>query len=191
MSVFHESIFKTYLNGLVETAKRRDAREESFYPVLADFLRDFASATGHKNVHVTVQPRPTEGGNPDFRVWDGQEAIVGYIEAKPPHENLDKIEGTQQLRRYLDTFPNVILTNFSEFRLYRNGRRVETALLARPVVIFELQSPPPLHDPQGTAELLELFFSFSLPPSFNAKDLAVALAKRTRLLRDAVLNDLK
>jgi len=191
LSVFHESIFKTYLNGLVETAKRRDAREESFYPVLADFLRDFASATGHKNVHVTVQPRPTEGGNPDFRVWDGQEAIVGYIEAKPPHENLDKIEGTQQLRRYLDTFPNVILTNFSEFRLYRNGRRVETALLARPVVIFELQSPPPLHDPQGTAELLELFFSFSLPPSFNAKDLAVALAKRTRLLRDAVLNDLK
>ncbi|RLD99275.1 MAG: DNA methyltransferase, partial [Aquificota bacterium] len=123
-------IFKSYLKGLVEMAKRGDAREESFYPVLATLMENFAAATGHKNFHVTIQPRPTEGGNPDFRVWDGQEAIVGYIEAKSPQENLDKMEGTEQIRRYLATFPNVILTNFSEFRLFRNGHRVKTALLA-------------------------------------------------------------
>jgi len=79
--VAHEKLFKDYLKGLVETAQRGDAREESFYPVLATFIENFATATGRKNLHVTIQPRPTEGGNPDFRVWDGQGEIVGYIEA--------------------------------------------------------------------------------------------------------------
>jgi hypothetical protein len=38
--------------------------------------------------------------------------IVGYIEAKDPStENLDSIETTEQRKRYLATFPNLILTN--------------------------------------------------------------------------------
>ncbi len=42
---------------------------------------------------MTIQPRPTEAGNPDFRVWDGTSRIVGYIEAKPPTEELlDRID---------------------------------------------------------------------------------------------------
>jgi hypothetical protein len=191
LPVAHERLFKDYLNGLAETAQKGDAREESFYPVLATFIKNFATATGHKNLHVTIQPKPTEGGNPDFRVWDGQGEIVGYIEAKPPQENPDKIESTPQLKRYLSTFPNLILSNFLEFRLYRNGQRVKSSLLAQPVIVHGLKTTPPLHDPANTAQLLEQFLDFSLPPSLTAKDLAVALAKRTRFLRDIVLEELK
>ncbi len=74
-----------------------------------------------KNIHITPQPKKTEAGNPDFRIWDGKQHITGYIEAKDPSiENLDRIEDTEQLKRYLHTFPNLILTNFVGFRLYRN-----------------------------------------------------------------------
>lgn len=50
--------------------------------------------------------RPWSVGNPDFRIWDGKQHIVGYIEAKAPTtENLDLIERSEQLKRYRNTFP--------------------------------------------------------------------------------------
>lgn len=187
----YKKLFNAYLKGLVETAQKGDAREESFYSALAGLLESFATATGRKNLHVTIQPKPTEAGNPDFRVWDGQGEIVGYIEAKIPQENLDKIEGTEQLRRYVDTFPNVVLTNFLEFRLYRKGQRIQSFLLAQPAVVHQLGTVPPLHDPKGVADLLEHFLDFSMPPSPSAEDLAIALANRARFLRGIVLEELK
>ena len=128
-----ETLFKTYLKHLVVSAQQGDAREESFYPVLADMLKEMANSTGRPHVHVTTLPRPTKGGNPDFRLWNGKDRIIGYIEAKKPtEERLDVIEASEQLKRYRSTFPNLILTNFLEFRLYRNGEREQTVLATRP-----------------------------------------------------------
>jgi hypothetical protein len=52
--------------------------------------------------------------------------ITGYIEAKKPGTNLDQVETTDQLKRYLKTFPNLILTDFYEFRLYGKGKLIKT-----------------------------------------------------------------
>jgi len=76
------SPFKPYLQALAETARRGDAREESFYPALSELLTAVAAAAGRADVHVTTQPRPTDAGNPDFRVWNGTDRIIGYIEAR-------------------------------------------------------------------------------------------------------------
>ena len=126
-------MFNKYLRKLTQIVRTGDAREESFYPTLKDLLQEFAQATGHSHISVTVLPRPTEAGNPDFRVWDGVGHIVGYIEAKTPSTDLSKVEFSEQLERYLATFPNLILTNFLEFWLYRDGRRIGAAQLARGV----------------------------------------------------------
>ena len=115
-------MLKSYLKQIADTSNRGDAREESFYPVLSDLFKAYAEATDKKNIQITTLPKKTEAGNPDFRVWDGNQHIVGYIEAKAPTvDYLDQTETTDQLKRYLHTFPNLILTNFFEFRLYRNG----------------------------------------------------------------------
>ena len=112
-------MLKTYFKEIFEVAKRGDATEESYYSCLKKLFENYAVSKNKKRVHVTTVPRKTEAGNPDFRVWDGKQHIVGYIEAKAPSvEYLDKIESTNQLKRYLHTFPNLILTNFFEFRLY-------------------------------------------------------------------------
>ncbi|MCK4237091.1 MAG: DNA methyltransferase, partial [Candidatus Krumholzibacteria bacterium] len=133
------SVFKRYLRNLSEVALRGDAREESFYSSLKDLLEQVSQQTGRADVHVTTLPKRTEAGNPDFRLWNGTDRIVGYIEAKnPTEERLDEIENSEQLRRYLGTFPNLILTNFLEFRLYRNGERVESVLAARPYILNRL-----------------------------------------------------
>jgi hypothetical protein len=186
-----QPLLKKYLQDLGEVAGRGDAREESFYAALSDLLAETARNTGRPHVQVTTLPRRTDAGNPDFRVWNGTDRIIGYIEAKrPAEEQLDVIEESEQLRRYRATFPNLILTNFLEFRLYRDGDRVDSVLLARPRVLHQLRTAPPLEKPAELAGLLERFLDFSLPKVFSAESLAVELAKRTRFLRDIVARQL-
>jgi hypothetical protein len=149
-------------------------------------LEDIADAQ-QQAIQVTVLPKKTEGGNPDFRIWDGSHQVIGYIEAKAPGTKLDQIETSEQLQRYLHTFPNLILTDFYEFRLYRQGVQIERALLARPFIAQKLKTKPPAEQVQALIHLLETFFSFALPPSMTAEDLARELAQRTRFLRDQVI----
>lgn len=93
----HKTRFKTYLENLRNVIRAGDAREESFYAALADLIRGVAQTAGYSGVQVTILPRPTEAGNPDFRVWDGSSRIVGYIEAKAPTEELlDRWEDSAQ-----------------------------------------------------------------------------------------------
>ena len=181
-------MLKTYLKNIAEIAGMGDAREESYYSALAKLLNEYAARAGKSGIHVTSLPKQTEAGNPDFRVWDGRQHIVGYIEAKAPTiENLDKIEYSDQLKRYLHTFPNLILTNFFEFRLYRNGELMGKVLIGRPFIVHALKTAPPVEKEDDFLSLLEKFFLFSLPKVNTAKTLAMELAKRTRFLRDEVI----
>lgn len=124
-----KTIFSQYANDLKEVALRGDAREESFYSSLSSLLANVAQSTGRTDVHVTTLPKSTEAGNPDFRLWNGTDRIIGYVEAKKPtEERLDEIEESEQLNRYRSTFPNLIPTNFLTFRLYRNGEMVGSVL---------------------------------------------------------------
>ena len=182
-----QTLFSPYLKNLAAVGRQGDAREESYYPALAQMLGEVARTTGRKEVHVTTLPRATEGGNPDFRLWNGADRIIGYIEAKKPtEERLDNIENSEQLKRYRSIFPNLILTNFLEFRLYRNGERIETVLTGRPFVLNALRTAPPLENPDELYALLDRFLDFALPRTADAESLAVELARRTRLLRDVI-----
>ncbi|MCK4446590.1 MAG: N-6 DNA methylase, partial [Candidatus Marinimicrobia bacterium] len=181
-------MLKTYLKKISEISIRGDAREESYYSVLKELIESYSEFKGKTKIHVTILPKKTEAGNPDFRIWDGKQHIVGYIEAKAPTiDNLDQIENTDQLKRYLNTFPNVILTNFFEFRLYRNGSLIDKTFVARPFIVHKLKTIPPVENESNFFELIEKFFSFSLPKVYNAKTLAIELAKRTRFLKDEVI----
>jgi hypothetical protein len=82
------------------------------------------------------------------------------------------VETSKQLQSYLGTFPNVILTDFYEFRLYRNGMLLKRALLARPFIAQTLKMKPPAEQVEALTHLFEIFFSFALPPFFTAEDLA-------------------
>ncbi len=184
-------MLKQYLQEIHNINSRGDAREESYYPILEELFKGYAESIGKKQIHITTLPKKTDAGNPDFRVWDGKQHIIGYIEAKAPAvEHLSQIEHSNQLKRYLHTFPNLILTNFFEFRLYRNGELVDKALIGRPYVVHKLKTVPPIEKEQDFLNLLEKFFSFSLPKVYDAKNLAIELAKRTRFLKDVIKEEL-
>jgi hypothetical protein len=180
-------MLKTYLDRILVTARLGDAREESYYSALEALLSEFAHSTNKKDAHVTTLPKKTDAGNPDFRIWDGKRRIIGYIEAKTPDKNLDDIEKTEQIKRYTTTFPNFILTNFFEFRLYKHGSCVSNVRIADPIAVHTLRGTPFVGADEEFENLLEKFFSFSLPSITSTETLAVELAKRTRFLRDEVI----
>ncbi|HRP93948.1 MAG TPA: N-6 DNA methylase [Ignavibacteriaceae bacterium] len=182
-------MIKNYLSNLFKSYQKGDAREESYYKHLADFISDFSESKRKKKIDVTILPKKTEAGNPDFRVWDGKQKIVGYIEAKDLGVNLDDVEDSEQLERYLSTFPNVILTNFTEFRLFRDGEKIDQVSITRPFVIKKLATAPPLEKEDKLFELLDKFLDFSIPKTYTAKTLAVELAKRTKFLKDEIVTE--
>jgi len=95
-----EELLEQYLKSLTNTFQRGDAREESYYTNLDELIKKMAAMLKVKNIDVTILPKKTEAGNPDFRIWDGKNHITGYIEAKDPSvTNLDYIEGTEQLKK--------------------------------------------------------------------------------------------
>ena len=179
-----------FIQRVTEIMQRGDAREETFYPALEALITSLGEELHSDAIDVTTLPKRTEAGNPDFRVWDGSHRITGYIEAKTPDSDLRKIEDSEQLQRYRNTFPNVILTDFFEYRLYKNGELADKVSIGRPYVAKKLGETPPLENIEEFQELFREFFSHSVPKSLRASSLAKELARRTRFLEHVIEREL-
>ncbi|MGA2316424.1 MAG: type ISP restriction/modification enzyme [Thermodesulfobacteriota bacterium] len=182
VATYFKDIHKIYTDG--------DFREESFYPSFKRLIEDCSKLyQSQVGVNVLAAPRKTDAGIPDFRIGkDGE--IIGYIEAKSPDTDLGEIEDSEQLKRYRDSLPNLILTNFLEFRLYRSGHPVDKVQVGRPFTLRSLKSPP---SPEKLDKFLELsgsFFSFSTPEIQKSSDLSVELAKKARFLEHILQEEL-
>nr|QNO50882.1 hypothetical protein CGMOHENL_00025 [Methanosarcinales archaeon ANME-1 ERB6] len=183
---FNKALRK-YFGEIYEIYAGGNFSEGSFYDCLKHFIKDSGRILGYSTFPF-VLPKRTEVGIPDFFVRKNGE-IIGHIEAKGVDKNLENFENTEQLKRYREFLPNLILTNFMEFRLYRDGTLVDKVEVGRQMDLqnfkFEMPSPQNLEAFYG---LLEKFFAFSTPEIRNSNDLSIALAKRTRLL-EGVLNE--
>jgi predicted helicase len=174
LTAYFKELHKIYVGG--------NFREESFYPSLKELIEKCAYLSPRFGVSgVLVQPRKTEAGIPDFLIRkDG--TIIGYIEAKSPDTNLRDVEESEQLKRYRSSLPNLILTNFLEFRIYRRGDITHQVEVGRQFTLNALNHPPVPEKLGLFFELLEKFFSFSIPEIRTSSDLSVELAKRARFL---------
>jgi len=180
-----------YLAAVAAQAKRGDAREESYYDALKALFVELGPQVSNAHTSLTVLPRETEAGNPDMRVWSDDQHVTGYVECKEPGEtNLDRVEASEQLQRYLGAFPNVILTNFLEFRLYRSGEALGSPVVIANGQLLGMGGRLPFQHEEEFRTLLKQFFDFALPQTYTAQTLAVALAVRTRYLKDQVVGQL-
>ncbi|MCK4403957.1 MAG: N-6 DNA methylase [candidate division Zixibacteria bacterium] len=182
LSSYFKEIHKIYIAG--------DFREESFYPALKKLIEECSQLFQRQaRANVLVLPKRTEAGIPDFRIGkDGE--IVGYVEAKTPDSNLNEIEDSEQLKRYRGSLPNLILTNFLEFRLYKQGDPTDKVEVGRRFTLQRLKHPPVPEKLGEFFELLEKFFSFSTPKIKKSSDLSIELAKRTRFLEHILQEEL-
>ncbi|HVR95713.1 MAG TPA: DNA methyltransferase, partial [Thermoanaerobaculia bacterium] len=186
------AILLAYLRRLFDIGQREEAREESYYSSLEELLLRYAASSGRPGARVTVIPKRTEGSVLDFQVWLGAAHGVGYVEAKRPGTDLDRTEKSEQVQRYLRTFPSLILTDFHEFRLYRGEEEIARARIAPRCMTDLLPRGSLDHEPDvvGGEELLalfDIFFRQGTPTrGWSASSLALALAGRARILASRI-----
>jgi len=104
----------TYINEVSEKYKTGRAGEHAYRSTFEKLIKSLDQKLG-----VINDPKRTEYGAPDFIFVRG-ELIAGYAETKDIDADLDKVEKTEQVKRYLG-YSNLILTNYLEFRFFRNG----------------------------------------------------------------------
>jgi len=170
--------FDVYRLSLEKALKRRDATEHTHRPALKKLLESLYPGTV-----ATNEPKRVKCGAVDIVVTKGA-ATTGFVEAKDVDDNLGKTEKGEQLKRYRAALPNLILTDYLEFRHYIDGRRVKTARLGTVGRGGRIK----LEDEGGAKvrALLEEFFAHEAPPPATATALAERLAGLAHNIRGVV-----
>lgn len=120
---------KQYASVLLEKLKTGHAREHAYRAPFEELIKSVCPfLTG-----IINDPKRSAHGAPDF-VFLKSDLTVGYAETKDLGDNLDKVEKSEQMERYYG-YSNIILTNYVEFRFFRNGEK-----WGEPIVIARLTS---------------------------------------------------
>ena len=170
---------RTYCNQIAQIHATGQATEHSYRPAFASLVE----ALGGNQVRALNEPSHIACGAPDFIV-EHNGVPTGHVECKDVSVHLDDVENDEQLRRYRDGLPNLILTNYLEFRWYTEGQRRETARLGH----LDQQNSIGFDraDAEQVSILFDGFFAADLPTINNPRELAERLAAKARLLRDGV-----
>ncbi len=118
---------QTYLKAVETLLKSGDAREHAYRPALQNLLQFLLP-----DILIINEPARVSCGAPDFVLRNTKTSIdVGYIEAKDIGKSLDHKGYDEQFERYRAKLPNLIITDYLEFRLYREGELKQTISIAK------------------------------------------------------------
>ena len=93
------------------TRSTGQATEHSYRP----FLKTLIEELGGNGVTALNEPSQVQCGAPDFIVErDG--VPIGHVECKDVGAHLDEVQESEQIKRYRDGLPNLILSDYLEFR---------------------------------------------------------------------------
>src|SRR3954469_20182967 len=122
---------------------------------------------------------------PDYAITVN-DGLIGFIEVKAPGKGADprrfKNRHDKQQWEKLQSLPNLIYTDGSEFSLLRSGELVSLVRLIGDVEA----SGTKLDAPPGLLSLFEDFIHWHAVPPRDAKQLAEVSARLCRLLREEV-----
>ncbi len=113
-----------YLEHVATRYKTGISREHSYRGDLQHLLQPLSP-----DILVTNEPARIACGAPDYIITNN-DIPVGYIEAKDIGVSLDKTAKSEQLQRYLGSLDNLILTDYLDFRYYKQGQFVTSVTLA-------------------------------------------------------------
>jgi hypothetical protein len=167
-----------YVKAIERDLQSGLATEHSHRPALKAFIECLAPS-----VRVTNEPKWIACGAPDLIVQRGSTPL-GYVEAKDVGRSLDQEEARGQLERYREALPNLVLTDYLEFRWYVDGERRLKARLAAAGAKGNLR-----FDREGAREVLSLldqFITTRSPTVGTPKELAIRMAGLGRLIRDSI-----
>ncbi len=181
-------MLKEYLEGIKDITPESNelTHRPSLYNLLKNLKNDF-------NTEFKIEHEPKkdkQGGQPDFRI-SYQGLNIGYIENKRVGTNLNQLLKSDQILKYLELNPNLMLTDYLNF-MWVGKDEENKPLIKREISIASLDelSKPLKPNPQTERDLIEFFrdfFKHEAAPITNAKDFATHLSAPTKYLKDALI----
>lgn len=104
------------LRAQVESTPELSLRE----PLLV-LIREYGAASAVGNLIIAPEASGESAGQPDIYVKRGPR-LVGFVETKTPGADLNRLlRSDKQLKRYRESFPNWVLTDYYQFLFLREG----------------------------------------------------------------------
>ncbi|GAA7703697.1 DNA methyltransferase [Helicobacter pylori] len=180
-------MLKEYLESIKDlTPEKNELTHRLFLHNLLNRLKNHFN----KEFKIEHEPKRDQGSQPDFRV-SLQGLSIGYIENKRVGTNLSQLLKEDQILKYLELNPNLMLTDYLNF-MWVGKDENNAPLIKKEISVASLDelSKPLKPKPQTERDLIELFKSFfnhEAAPITNAKDFATHLSPHTRYLKDALI----
>ena len=115
--------------------------------------------------------------------------ILGYVETKPVGENLDQVLKSDQLKKYKVLSENILLTDYLHF-IWIDKDNIQRETLCHATDLDSTKFKVREDRATEVARLLRGFFSAAPEGIGRSQQLALALAVRSRLLRDYLAEEL-
>jgi len=112
-----QGILQNYIRSISSKFSHEETSEMGYRADFEILLKGLFESISVKRIDHDA--RAVEGNKPDFIVLNHDVPIL-YIEAKNIGVSLDKVEKSEQMARYYG-YTNLVLTDYVEFRFYRNG----------------------------------------------------------------------
>ncbi|TXJ12120.1 DNA methyltransferase [Brachyspira aalborgi] len=194
-------IINNYLNSIKNMSEKD--KEHTHRSALQILLNEIKEHTGNNSkagmfakIKIVHEPNNDKEGRgaPDFR-FEINSLILGYIENKRVNANLDEIIKSEQIKKYLELSDNIIITDYLRFiRIDKNGnitsevRLCELSELKNYNKAFMQSKQLNLKEKANKLfEIFKLFLSHKPKQINSAKEFANALAERTKLLKNSLL----
>src|SRR4030042_1899236 len=174
---------QNYIHAIEKALAAGNATEHTHRPALKTLIEGLSAG-----IVATNEPKHIKCGAPDFVVRKGV-TTIGYIEAKDIGKSLDETEKTDQLKRYLNSLTNLILTDYLEFRWYVDGEKRLAGRLGTPAKDGKIKRDK--DGIQAVAELITIFLDHQAEKVGTPHELAQRMARLAHMIRDLIIEAFK
>lgn len=170
--------FEAYLRNMENALARGDATEHTHRRALQELLEAI-----EPEITAVNEPRRAACGAPDYLIRRKRDGLlIGNVETKDVDANLDEAETTEQLLRYRAAQPNLLLTDYLEFRWFVDGQKHHTFRVATRQADGRLRAVSPEEQARALS-LLRAFLTRQPVPVATADELARRLAHLAHAIR--------
>lgn len=187
---------KEYLETIAEiTPQDKEHTYRTYLQNLLESLKVNLRNKDLQSLHIKHEPNNDKEGRgaPDFLIQN-QGLVIGYIENKRVNADLDSVVQSPQIEKYLRLSDNLMLADYLRFCLVRKNDKGKAQIMQECRICDLSQLKTTLKNKalleskeKELTELFKLFFAFSPKPIITAQEFANALAQRTRILKDCLI----
>jgi predicted helicase len=175
-----QNIFDHYIQSISSKFSYPETSEMGYRADFEILLKGIFESIKVKRVDHDAKAK--QGNKPDFIVLNKDVPLL-YIEAKDIGVSLDKVEKSEQMKRYFG-YTNLVLTDYLEFRFYRNGLPYEWPIKIASYDLKNRLLTPLSQNYEQVAKTLLDFTQSQKEPIKSGKHLAKIMGGKAQRIRD-------